>query len=149
MLATRHNRLLTLTFSRSSGFRSMQPQILYLLDAKTGQSHTKCTLSSLSYPHSQHSCHFVCLKFVQVSPQACVTVNSPTAVLRLNLFTARSSLALLGRGYLISTLDCRQSVQAIHLARCFGSNCFLMRFLPTVNGVAVNWLGGISSLPSN
>jgi hypothetical protein len=38
----------------------MQPKILYLLQAKTGQSHTMCTLSSFSYLHSRHSCHSVC-----------------------------------------------------------------------------------------
>jgi hypothetical protein len=56
VLATRHNRLPTLTFSRSSGFKNTLPQILYHLQAKTGQSHTMCTLSCLSCPHSRHSC---------------------------------------------------------------------------------------------
>jgi hypothetical protein len=51
-------------------------------------------------------------------------VNSPTAALSLNLFLARSSLALLGTGYLISTLDCRYPVLEIHRARCLCSNCF-------------------------
>ena len=37
VLATRLNRLLTLTFSRFSGLKNMQPQILYLLQARTEQ----------------------------------------------------------------------------------------------------------------
>ena len=60
MLATRLDRLLTLMFSRTSGFKHLQPKILYLLQAKTGQSHTVCTLSSISYPHSLHSCLSIC-----------------------------------------------------------------------------------------
>jgi hypothetical protein len=51
---------------------------------------------------------------------------------------ARRSLALLGRGYLISTLDCRYPVQAAHLSRFLCSSCFLMRFLPTLEGIAAN-----------
>jgi hypothetical protein len=49
VLATRINRLLTITISRYSGFRNTQPHILYLLQGRIGQSHTVCTLSSLSY----------------------------------------------------------------------------------------------------
>ena len=56
MLATRRNRLPTLNFSRFSGFNNTLPQILCLLQAKTGQSHTMCTLTCLSCPHSRHSC---------------------------------------------------------------------------------------------
>jgi hypothetical protein len=75
-------------------------------------------------------------------------VNSHIAVLSLDLFMARSSLALLGKIYLISTLDYRYPVQAAHLSRCLCSNCFLMRFLPTLNGIAANWSGGTSTAPS-
>jgi hypothetical protein len=111
VLATRLNRLLTLTFSRSSGFKNMQPKILYFLQAKTGQSHTMCTLSSFSYPHSQHSCLSVCPSLCKCALRLVWPVNSPTAALSLNLFMARNSLALLGRRYLIKTLDCRYPVQ--------------------------------------
>jgi hypothetical protein len=138
VLTTRLNRLLTLTFWRSSGFKNMQPKILYLLQAKKGQSHTMCTLSSFSYPHSQHSCASVCPSLCRCALRLVWSVNSPTAVLSLYLFMARSSLAVLGREYLISTLDCRYPVQAVHLARCLCSNCFLMRFLPTLKGIAAN-----------
>jgi hypothetical protein len=148
VLATRLNRLLTLMFSRSSGFRNMQPQILYLLQAKTGQSHTVCTQSSLSCPHSRHSCRSVCQSLCKCALRPVWPVNSPTAALSLNLLIARCSLALLGRGYLISTLDCWQPVQAVHLAWCFCSNCFFMRFLPTLKGIAANWFGGSLIAPS-
>jgi hypothetical protein len=72
---------------------------------------------------------FCASKFVHASPQACVAWNSPTAALILNLLIARNSLALLGRGYLINTLDCRQPVQAVYLAWCLSSNCFLASLL--------------------
>ena len=98
MLATRLNRLLTLTFSRFSGFKDMQPRILYLLQAKTGQSYTMCKLSSLSCPHSRHSCLSVCPSLCKCALRLVWPVNSPTAALSLDLFMARSSLALLGRG---------------------------------------------------
>ena len=123
----------------------MQPLILYLLQAKTGQSHTVCTLSSLSCPHSRHSCLSVRPSLCKCVLRVVWPVNSPTAPLGLSLLIARSSLALLGRGYLMSTLDCRHPVQAVHLARCLCSNCFLMRFLPTLKGIAANWFGGTSS----
>jgi hypothetical protein len=86
-----------------------------------------CPLS-LSYPHSRHSCLSVCQSLYKCAVRHVWHVNSPTAALSLNLFMARSSLALLGRRYLISTLDCQQSVQAVHLAWCSSSNCFLVSF---------------------
>jgi hypothetical protein len=133
VLDTRLNRLLTLTFSRSSGLKNMQPKILYLLQAKTGQSHRMCTLSSFSYPHSRHSCPSVYPSLYKCALRLVWPVHSPTAVLSLDLFMARSSLALLGKRYLISTLDCRYPVQATHLSRCLCSNCYLIRFLPILN----------------
>ena len=105
VLATRLNRLPTLTFSRSSGLKNMLPQILYLSQGNTGQSHTKCTLSSLSYTHSRHSCRSVCPSLYRGVLRLVWPVNSPTAALSLNLLTARSSLALPGREYLFSVLD--------------------------------------------
>jgi hypothetical protein len=138
VVATRLTRLLTHTFSRSSGCKNMQPQILYLLQAKTGQSHTTCTLSSFSYPRSQHSCLSVCPSLCKCALRLVWPVNSPTAALSLSLLMAGSSLALPGRGYLISTLNCRYPVQAVHLAPCLCSNYFLMRFLPTLKGIAAN-----------
>jgi hypothetical protein len=45
----------------------MQPKILYLLQARTGQSHTMCTLSSFSYPHSRHSCPSVFCIYSQMN----------------------------------------------------------------------------------
>jgi hypothetical protein len=72
-------------------------------------------------------------------------VDSLTAAQCLSLPIARRSLALPDRGYLIiSNLDCRQPEQLAHLAWCFSSKCFLMGFLPTLKGLAVNWLGGTS-----
>jgi hypothetical protein len=97
----------------------MQPKILYFLQAMTGQSHTICTLSSFSYPHSRHSCLSVCPSLCKCALRLVWPVNSPTAALSLNLFLTRSSLVLLGRGYLISTLDCRHAVQAVHLVPLF------------------------------
>ena len=35
-------------------------QILYLLQVRTGQWHTMCTLSSFSCSHSRHSCRSLC-----------------------------------------------------------------------------------------
>ena len=81
-----------------------------------------CSLSCFSHPHSRHSCRSV-LPSLYKWP-----VNSPTAALNLNLLIARSSLALLGRGRLISILDCRQRVQAVHLDCCCIPNCFFMSF---------------------
>jgi hypothetical protein len=125
----------------------MQPKILYLLHARTGQSHTMCILSSLLYPHSRHSCPSMYPSLYKCALRLVWPVNSPTAVLSLNLFMARSSLALLGRGYLISTLDCRHPVQVVHLARRLCSNSFLLRVLPTLKAIAANWFGGTSIAP--
>jgi hypothetical protein len=122
VLATRLNRLLTLTFSRSSGFRNTLSQILYLLHAKTGQSHT-CTLG-----HTQRVHSLIITTQLDILAVRCPSLykwalglvsplNSPTAALRLNLLIGRSSFALLGPGYLISILDCgnwqRQWVQQL------------------------------------
>ena len=130
VLATRLNMLPTLTFSRSSGFRNMLPQIQYLLQAGTGQ-YTMCTLSSLSCPHSQHSCCSVCPSLYRWAIRVVWPVNSPTAALSLNVLIVRSLLALQERGYLISILDCWQPVQVAHLSWCLISNCLLMSFLCT------------------
>jgi hypothetical protein len=148
MLTTRLNRLLTLTLSWSSGYRNTLLQILYLLQAKTGQSHTMCTLSSLSYPHSRRSCCAVCPSSYSWALRIVWPVNSPTAALSLNVLIAMSSLALLVRRYLIRILDCQQPVQAAHLAWCSSSNCFLMSFLPTLKGIVVYWLGRTLIAPS-
>jgi hypothetical protein len=134
VLVTRLNRLFTLTFSRSWGVRYMLPQILYLLQAKTGQSHTKCTRSSLSYPHSRHSCRSVCPNLYKWALRLVWLVNSPTAALSLSILIARCLLAVLGRGYLISILDCWKLVQAVHLSWCLSSNCFLMSFFTFTKG---------------
>jgi hypothetical protein len=107
-----------------------------------------CTLSSFSYPHSRYSCPSVYPSLYKCALRLVWPVNSPTAVLSLDLFIARSSLALQGRRYLISNLDCRYPVQAAHLSQCFCSNCFLMRFLLTLKGIAANWFGGTSTAPS-
>jgi hypothetical protein len=92
-------------------------------------SHTQCIhCPFLSYSHSQHSCHSLCPSLYRWTLRVLWPVNSPTAALSLNLLISRSSLALPGRGYLISILDCRQPVQAAHLCWCFSCKCFLMRF---------------------
>jgi hypothetical protein len=142
VLATGHNGLLTLTFSRSSGFRNILPQSLYHLQAKIGQSHTMCTLSSLSYPHSWHSCRSVCPSLHKWALRLVWPVNSPTAALSLNLLIARSCN--------------RQRVSYQHFglsATSTGSSPGLIphfqllfdEFLPTLKGIAVNWLGGTSA----
>jgi hypothetical protein len=136
--------------SLSSGFRKVLPQILYILQARTGQSHTVCTLSSLSYPHNRHSCRSAFPSLYKWALRLVWPVNSPTAAQSLNLLIARNSLALLDREYLVRILDCRQLAQIVHLAWCLSSNCFLTSFffLPTPKGRAVNWLGGASIAPS-
>jgi hypothetical protein len=145
VLTTRLNRLPTLTFSGSSGFKNTLPHILYLLQAKTGQSHTMCTLSSLSCPHSRNSCRSLCQSLYRLALRLVWPVNSPTAALSLNLLIVRSSLALLDRGYLFSILDCRQPVHAVHLDWCSSSKSFLISLLPTPKIIAVKWLGGTSN----
>jgi hypothetical protein len=98
-------------------------------------SHTQCVHCLL---FRRHSCLSVCPSLYKCALRLVWPVNSPTAALSLNLFMASSSLVLLGRRYLISTLDCRYQVQAAHLARCLCSNCFLMRSLPTLKGIAAD-----------
>ena len=72
VLASRLNRLPTFTCWRSSGFSNMLPQIPYLLQAKTGQSHTMCTLSSFIVSTQPAFLLSVCQSFVQMRPQGCV-----------------------------------------------------------------------------
>jgi hypothetical protein len=105
-----------------------------------------CTLSSLSYLHSQHSCS-VCPILYRWAVRVVWPVNSPTVALSLCVLIVRSSSALLDRGSLISTLDCQQPVQAAHLAWCSSSKCFLMSFIYT-KVCSSNWLGGTSIVPS-
>jgi hypothetical protein len=105
VLANRLNRLLTLTFLWSLDFRNILPQILYLLQAKTGQSHTLYTLSYLSYLHSRHSCHSVCSILYRWALRVAWPVNSPTAALSLNLLITGSSLALANLKVNLNTLE--------------------------------------------
>jgi hypothetical protein len=49
-MVTMFNRLLTLTFSRSSGFKNTLPHILSLLHARTGQS--QCVHCPLYHVHT-------------------------------------------------------------------------------------------------
>ena len=91
-----------------------------------------CTLSSLSCPHSRHSCRSVCPVLYRWALSVVWPVNSPTAALTLYRLIANSSLALPARRYLISILDCRQPVQAVHLADACSSKYFLMSFFCTL-----------------
>jgi hypothetical protein len=132
--------------------RTCCPQILYLLLANTGHSHTVCTLSSLSCPHSGQSCRSLCPFLYRWALRVVWPVNSPTAALSLNLLTARSSLSLLVRGYLIRILDSQQPVQAAHLSWCLISKCVLTCVFPpppppTLKDITVNWLGGTTISP--
>ena len=69
----------------------------------------------------------MCVQVCTSEPSKLVwPINSPTAALSLNLLITRSSLALLGRGYLIRFLDCRNLVQAGHLAWCLSCNYIVM-----------------------
>jgi hypothetical protein len=71
----------------------MQPKILYLLPAKTGQSHTMFTLFFTMSTQSAFLPFCVCLGFYKWVLSLVWPVNSPTSALCLNLFMARSSLA--------------------------------------------------------
>jgi hypothetical protein len=124
VLATRLNRLPTLTFSRSLSLKNTLPKILYVLHASTGQSHIMYTLSSLQHSHSRHSCRSVFPSLWKWGLRVVWPVNSPTAALSLNLLIAE-----LDRGYLISISICRQPIQVTHLAWCLSSSCFLTSFL--------------------
>ena len=95
-----------------------------------------CTLSSLSYPHSRHSCCSVCPSLYRWVVSVVWPGKSPTAALGLNLFSARNSLAIPGRKCLLSVLDWRQPVQASHLAWLCCYWYLFMSFLATLKGLA-------------